>query len=377
MAATALSVSPAAAQSVTLPPSGDNQKAAVIQNIGLVEVRIDYSSPDVHASDGSDRAGKIWGQLVPWGMADLGFGNGKPSPWRAGANENTVFTVSHDVWVQDEKLPAGRYGLHMIPGEKDWTIIFSRNSSSWGSFFYEESEDALRVTTKAETSPYREWLSYEFTDRQPDRATVALAWENLRIPFTITVPNMVDLYVARISDDLRGPIGFNWQGWSSAAQYCVQYCGENQKYMEQALVWAQAAIDRPFVGEANFTTLSTKAQVLQALGRDAESIDTIRTAAKLPSATAGQVHNAARQLQMQGKTAEAVELFKLNAERFGADTWPVTVGMARAYSAAGDFKKALEYAKKARAQAPDPLNQGNLDTIIKLLESGKDFNSTN
>jgi tetratricopeptide (TPR) repeat protein len=147
--------------------------------------------------------------------------------------------------------------------------------------------------------------------------------------------------------------------------------------MEQALAWAQAAIDRPFVGEANFTTLSTKAQVLQTLGRDAESIDTIRTAAKLPSATAGQIHNAARQLQMQGKTAAAVELFKLNAERFGADTWPVTVGMARAYSAAGDFKKALEYAKKARAQAPDPLNQGNLDTIIKLLESGKDFNSTN
>ena len=80
---------------------------------------------------------------------------------------------------------------------------------------------------------------------------------------------------------------------------------------------------------------------------------------------------------MQGKTAEAMELFKLNAERFGADTWPVTVGMARVYSASGDYKKALEYAKKARAQAPDPLNQGNLDNIIKLLESGKDFNVTN
>jgi tetratricopeptide (TPR) repeat protein len=377
LVATLLGASSASAQTVTLPPSGDNQKAAVIQNIGLVEIRIDYSSPDVHAPDGSDRTGEIWGQLVPWGLADLGFGNGKPSPWRAGANENTVFTVSHDVWVQDKKLPAGRYGLHMIPGEAEWTIIFSKNSSSWGSFFYEESEDALRVTAKPEQAPYREWLTYDFTDRETDRATVALEWENLRVPFTISVPNLVDLYVARIADDLRGSTGFDWQAWSSAAQYCVQYCRDNEGYMKQALVWAQAAIDRPFVGEENFTTLTTKAQVLSALGRDAESIDTVRTAAKLPAATAGQIHNAARQLQMQGKSAEAIELFKLNAERFGADTWPVTVGMARAYSASGDYKKALEYAKKARAQAPDPLNQSNLDIIIKLLESGKDFNVTN
>ena len=377
LAAGAFFVAAAGAQTVTLPPSGDNQKAAVIQNIGLVEVRIDYSSPDVHAPDGSDRTGKVWGQLVPWGMADLGFGNGKPSPWRAGANENTVFTVSHDVWVQDKKLPAGRYGLHMIPGEQEWTIVFSKNSSSWGSFFYEESEDALRVTTKAEQAPYREWLTYDFVDRQPDSATVALEWENLRVPFTITVPNLVDLYVARIADDLRGPIGFNWQGWSSAAQYCVQYCRDYEQHMEQALVWAQAAIDRPFVGEANYTTLSTKAQILTALGRDPEALDTIRTAVKLPSTTVGQIHNAARQLQLGGKTAEAMELFKLNAERFGADTWPVTVGMARVHSASGDYGKALEYAKKARAQAPDPLNQGNLDAIIKLLESGKDFNTTN
>src|SRR5688572_7602843 len=160
--AAGLLASAAGAQSVTVPPSGDNQKSAGIQSTGLAEARIDYSSPDVHGPDGTDRTGKIWGELVPWGMSNLGFGTAAESPWRAGANENTVFTVSHDVWVQDKKLPAGRYGLHMIPGEQEWTIIFSKNSSSWGSFFYDQKEDALRVTTKAETAPFREWLTYEF-----------------------------------------------------------------------------------------------------------------------------------------------------------------------------------------------------------------------
>jgi tetratricopeptide (TPR) repeat protein len=366
----------ASAQVVTLPPSGGNQKAAVIQDIGLVEVRIDYSSPDVHGPNGEDRTGKIWGQLVPWGLADLGFGNGKPSPWRAGANENTVFTVSHDVTVQDQPLPAGRYGLHMIPGEQEWTIVFSKNSSSWGSFFYDESEDALRVTTRPEKAEYREWLAYDFIDRDPDQATVALHWENLRVPFTIKVPNLVDLYVANLRNELRSTAGFSWQGFDQAAQYCLANCRDRKEYLEQALQWIETASTPP-LGEANFTTLSTRAQVLHALGRDAESMETLKTAVMLPAATAQQIHSAARQLQIQGLTPQAIQLFKLNAERFGADNWPLTVGLARAYSAEGDYKRALEYAKKARAQAPDPLNQGNLDTIIELLEGGKDFNVTN
>jgi hypothetical protein len=367
----------AAAQSVTLPPSGGNQKASVIQYIGLVEVRIDYSSPDVTGPNGEDRTGKIWGQLVPWGLVDLGFGNGNPGPWRAGANENTVFTVSHDVLVQDQPLPAGRYGLHMIPGEEEWTIIFSRNSSSWGSFFYDEKEDALRVSTRPEKAEFREWLTYDFLDRDPEQATVALHWENLRVPFTIEVPNSVDLYVASLRDELRGQAGFTWQGWDAAAQYCLQSCGERKEYLEEALTWAEAATSRPFVGEANFQTLSTKAQILSALGRDDESLATMKLAVEHPAATPQQIHQTARQLQAQGRTAQAIELYKRNAERFGDDTWPITVGLARAYSAEGEYAKALEYAKKARAQAPDPLNQGNLDTIIELLESGKDFNVTN
>lgn len=71
---------------------------------------------------------------------------GRKGPWRAGSNENTVFDVSHPVLVQGKPLPAGRYGLHMLAGPTEWTLIFSKNSTSWGSFSYDEKEDQLRVT---------------------------------------------------------------------------------------------------------------------------------------------------------------------------------------------------------------------------------------
>jgi hypothetical protein len=114
-------------QTITLPPSGNNQRNTTTMTIGLVKASIDYSSPAVHGPNGKDRRGHIWGELVPYGMVDLGFNFGKLSPWRAGANENTVFTVSEDVQVDGKKLPAGSYGVHMIPGKEEWTIVLSKN----------------------------------------------------------------------------------------------------------------------------------------------------------------------------------------------------------------------------------------------------------
>src|SRR5687767_8860061 len=172
----------ATAQSISTPPSGDNQKSSVSQNIGLVKVTIDYNSPDVHSPTGEDRRGKIWGQLVHYGMKDEDFGTCTECPWRAGSNENTVFTVSHDVKVEGQPLKAGRYGLFMIPAkDADWTLIFSNNSTSWGHYFYNAAEDALRVKVKPSKAEYNEWLTYEFTDRKADRATVALKWEDLQV----------------------------------------------------------------------------------------------------------------------------------------------------------------------------------------------------
>ena len=359
-----------AAQTITLPPNGDNQRSEVIQYIGLVRTSIEYNSPDVHAPNGDDRRGKIWGTLVPWGIHDLGFNNAK-GPWRAGANENTVFSVSHDVKIEGKPLAAGRYGLHMLAGETEWTIIFSKNSTSWGSFTYNQAEDALRVTVKPVKAPYREWLTYDFIDRKPDRATVALVWEELSVPFTISVDNISTLYVDNIRRELRGSPGFNWQQWNQAAQYCLQ----SNTNLNEALTWAENAIALPGVGQANFVTLATKAQILNKLSRTSEADTVMATAIDLPNALPIQIHQYGRQLLNDGKAKEALTVFQKNAKRFG-DAWPVHVGLARGFSAVGDYKTALKHAEIALTQAPDEINKKSLEAAVIRLKEGKDMNST-
>jgi tetratricopeptide (TPR) repeat protein len=360
----------ASAQSLTLPPSGDNQRSEVVQQIGIVRASIEYSSPDVHGPNGEDRRGKIWGALVPYGIHDLGFNNRK-GPWRAGANENTVFTVSHPVKVDGQPLPAGRYGLHMLAGEREWTVIFSKNSTSWGSFSYDPAEDALRVTVTPEKAPYREWLTYDFVDRKSDRSTAALMWEELRVPFTIKVDDMPALYIENIRRELRNMQGFRWQEWNNAAQYCLQ----QNRNLDEALTWADNAIALPGVGQANFSTYSTKAQILEKLSRKAEAATVMAKAMDLPNALPVEIHMYGRRLQIEGKNRDAMEVFRKNAKRFG-DAWPIHVGLARAYSADGDYKTALKHAEIALTQAPDPLNKKNLEDAVARLKQGQDMNAT-
>jgi hypothetical protein len=360
----------AAAQSITLPPSGENQKSSVSQNIGLVKITIDYSSPDVHAPNGDDRRGKIFGtDVVHYGLRDLGYGTCKQCPWRAGSNENTVFTTSHDVKIEGQPLPAGRYGLFMIASPEEWTVVFSKNSSSWGSYYYDQSEDALRVKVKPAKNEYREWLTYEFTDRRADKATVALMWEDLKIPFTISVDNPVDLYLAQIRNDLRTNMGFQWQNWNAAARYALQ-----NKRPELAMEFAQVAVSRPFVSQENYQTLTTLADAQEAAGKTADAKVTREKALNHPTASAANLHQYARGLLQKGEKQEALRIWELNAKRFGS-AWPVNVGLARGYSAVGRYKDALKYAKLALAQAPDEINRKTLEDAVKKLEAGKDMNS--
>ncbi|HEX7830361.1 MAG TPA: DUF2911 domain-containing protein [Thermoanaerobaculia bacterium] len=366
--ATLLAV-PALAQLRGMPPDGDNQRSTVSQNIGVVKVSIEYSSPDVHGPNGEDRRGKIWGELVPWGTADLGFGTCKECPWRAGANYNTIFTTSHDVTVQGQKLPAGTYGLHMIPAkDADWTIIFSKNATSWGSFYYDAKDDALRVTTKPSKSEYHEWLTYEFTDRQPDKATVALKWEELQVPFTIAVNDIASVHIDAIRADLRNDTGFSWTNWVNAAQYALRV-----NRPKDALEFAEGAVNRRFIGQENFQTLNTLATAQEAAGLTAESKATREKAMNHPTASATDLHAYGRQLLGQGKKEEALKIWELNAKRH-PNMWPVNVGLARGYSANGRYKDALKYAKLALAQAPDEVNKKNLEAGIKKLEAGTDMN---
>ncbi len=355
---------------LTLPPSGENPQASVTQAIGPVRVTVDYSSPRVVRGK-NDRRGKIWGELVPWGMSDLGFNGCASCPWRAGANENTTFTVTRAVKVQGQPLAAGTYGLHMIPGQDEWTVIFSKDASNWGSFWYDPKDDALRVKTKADKSEYHEWLTYEFTEREPAKATLALKWEELQVPLSISVDNVNELWVDGLRTELRGSAGFNWQNWQQAANFCAQ----NNVALAEGLKWAERAVSDPTWsgGQENFTTLATLSRLQALNGKMEESAKTFDRALNDPSAQPVQIHMAARQLIASGDKERAMRVFQFNAKRF-PNRWPVHVGLMRGYAAMGDRKKALTEAKLAVAQSPDAANRKNLEGLIKQLEEGKDIN---
>lgn len=154
--------------------------ASVSQRLGAdTDITITYSRPGV-------KGRVIWGDLVPYGMAPGNdYSNGKPFPWRAGANENTTIEFNHDLLIEGQRLAAGKYGLHMIPTRTTWTIIFSNRNADWGSFSYDQSADALRVTVTPVAAPDQEWLMYGFDDLAGTSATLYLRWEKLKVPIKI------------------------------------------------------------------------------------------------------------------------------------------------------------------------------------------------
>ncbi len=358
-------------QGLSLPPSGDNQRCTVTQHIGtLVTVTVDYSSPNVTGPSGEDRNGKIWGQLVPYGMTDLGFGLRTPAPWRAGANECTTISFSHDVLIEGKPLKAGKYGLFlMLDQTGPWTWIFSNNNTAWGAFYYQEKDDALRVQVQPQDHAHTEWLTYNFTDREPSEATLELQWEQKTIPMHIAVSNMNDLYVAQISRELENYQGFDADNYAAAANFLLK---ENYK-LDKALEWATVATDSPFTGEKNFKNITTKASVLLKMGKKDEALTTFASAMDLSDASSFDVHALGRNLIGQGEKEAALKVFQMNYDRYKG-AWPTNVGMMRGLSAVGRYDEAMTYAQAALAQAPDDVNKKNLNNMIEKLKSKQDVN---
>jgi tetratricopeptide (TPR) repeat protein len=339
----------AMAQTLSQPPSGGNQKSEVVQYIGPAKVTITYSSPDVHSPTGDDRKGHIWGELVPYGFFDQGFGT-KTAPWRAGANQNTTITFSDNVKVEGKELKAGTYGLFIVTDKSGpWTWIFSNNATSWGSFFYNPAEDALRVTATPQDAPYTEWLTYGFEERLPASTTAYLQWENKRLPLKIELPNANDIYVSLMRNELRSTPGFDYRNFSNAAVFCAQ----NKINLEEALTWADQAMSPTIGGQEDFTTLQAKSQVLTAMNKDAESDAVMDKAIKLPTATVLAIHQYGRSLLTAGKKDKAMEVFKYNATKHPEEKFTPNVGLARGYTALGDKKNAIKYWELAIKNLPD------------------------
>lgn len=353
LALVVLTAGAAFSQGITLPPSGGNQKSSVTQWIGPVSVTINYSSPNVTGPNGEDRKGKIWGEVVHFGLVDQGFGSSKAAPYRAGANENTTIAFSHDVKINGQDLKAGTYGLFLI-AEKEgpYTWIFSKNYESWGSYFYDPKEDALRAQTTPVTSEYTEYLTFGFDTRELTTATAYMQWENKRVPLKIDVPNANELYVNIIRNELRNFDGFDYRNVQNAVNFCVQ----NKINLEEALTWADYAISSP-VGIEDFGSLRTKANVLNALNRESEAEAVMQKAMNHPTADVGSIHQYARQLLQAGKKEKALEVFKLNRQRHPDDKFTTYVGLARGYTAMGDNKNAIKNWEIAIKNLPENQKQ--------------------
>jgi hypothetical protein len=347
---------------LTTSPSGGNKKAKVAEQIGLTKVEINYDRPGVKG-----REGKIWGQLIPVGFTDPGFGSSHAAPWRAGANENTTFEFSTDVKIEGQSLPAGKYGFFIAYDPNECTLIFSKNATSWGQFYYDDKEDVLRVKVKpVPLDKNVEWLKYEFMNETENKATVGLQWEKLMIPFTIEV-DYIKAQLESFRRELRSDKGFAWEGWDQAAQWCVQ----QNVNLDQALQWSDSATGNTFGGDRSFTAWSTKAQVLNKLGRAAEADAVMKKA--LPLGSMLEIHQYGRQLLSSKNNKEALEVFKTNFAK-NPNQFTTLMGLTRGYSANSDFKTALKYANMALPLAPNQQNKTNVQSMIDKLKAGKDVN---
>jgi hypothetical protein len=342
------------------PPSGENKKATTAERIGITDVTIHYDRPGVKG-----REGKIYGTgVVNTGYQDLSqYGTCKAAPWRAGANENTTIEFSTPVKIEGKDLPAGKYGFFIAFGLTECTLIFSKENKSWGSYFYDESMDVLRVKVKpVALDKSVEWLKYDFINETGSSATVALEWEKLMIPFKVEV-DLVKTELADFREELKGDKGFSWEAYLQASLFCLQ----NNTNLEQGLSWINVATQ----ASPNFPTLSTKAMLLEKMGRQTQSDSIMKKA--LPYATMIELHQYGRRLLTLKKNAEALNVFKMNATK-NPNQFTTYMGLARGYSATGDFKKALANVQASLPLAPDPENKKVVEAMIPKLKEGKDIN---
>jgi hypothetical protein len=322
-----------------------SQAAEAKQRIALTDITIKYHRPLVNGR-------KIWGGLVPYGKV-----------WRAGANENTTIEFSDPVSVEGKPLAKGVYGLHMIPNPDSWTVIFSKTNTGWGSYSYDQKEDALRVDVKPKPlAQQEEALEFEFEDLKPTSTAVTLKWEKLGVPFTVSV-NDAEETLANIRAQLKGRGQFTWQSLDEGAQFCLT----RKINLDEALRWADASIQN----EERFENLSTKADILKALNRPDEAKTVWNQA--LGKAAAPQLYSYGRQLQNQKKGSEAMEIFKEVAKRFPQGVYGY-LAQARIKSSAGDFAGATSDAKQAQAAAPTDAQKQSIQALISRLDAKQDIN---
>jgi tetratricopeptide (TPR) repeat protein len=359
-----ISISYISNSQLTTARNGGNLKASVSEQIGLADIKVIYNRPGVKG-----REGKIFGtSIAHFGFIDQGFGSSKATPWRTGANECTQISVSKDVMIEGKSLPAGTYGLFMALGENEVIVIFSKNSTAYGSFSYQEAEDVLRVNVVPQKNqPFVERLKFEFSNQTYLSAELALLWEHWRIPMNISV-DLVKQELASFREELRTVKGFSSNAYMQASQYCL----DNNVNLDEGLLWTELAITQNILDDNKFRPLALRSQFLQKLGKVDEAKEMINKAVKIGNVY--EVNSVAWSLKVDEKYSEALAIFKFNEKKFPTSYLP-KVGMAKVLSAMGKYKEALKFAKLAQTLVPENATEkANIAEIIKKLTEGKDVN---
>lgn len=312
--------------------------ASATQVVGLTEMTVKWNRPAINGR-------KVWGGLVPYDQV-----------WRAGANENTTVSFSTPVTVNGTALAAGTYGLHIIPTTGNWTVIFSRESGAWGSFSYDQNEDAARVSVRPQSADFQERLGFSFDDPTRDSVVLAMRWEKVRLPVEIRIDlarTVLDDYRAQ----LRGLPRFGWQGWNQAADFAAQ----NNIDLDDAMAW----VDRSIGMNRNFTNLRTKALVLEKKGNAAEAARLRADAFAI--ATEAELNAYGYNLMAQQKIDEAIAIFERNVKAH-PQSWNVYDSLAEAYGIKGDRKKAIELYTRALNLTSDPTQKTRITNTIEQLK---------
>lgn len=258
--ALALSAPALRAQEIRLPQPSPAAKVGLA--VGITDVEITYHRPGVKGRG-------IWGGLVPYGEV-----------WRLGANNATTISFSTPVKVEGHDVPAGKYALFAIPGKDKWTLVLNKKAEQWGAYFYKQEEDVLRFDVKPQAGPpteKTEWMSFSITPASESSATVEMAWESLRVPFTVS---------ADADRMVWSGIDAALAGKPNAEAYLtgVHYALEKNTRLDDAMTWA----DKALALEENFWGHEYKAKLLQKKGQVEEAVRHLDKAMELAKGKAPQ-----------------------------------------------------------------------------------------
>jgi hypothetical protein len=338
---------PAVAQVTT--PRTPSPAATLTQTIGISTITVKHSRPKVNGRE-------VWGKLVPYGWNVQPFGLRNSAPWRAGANENTTIEFSHDAKVEGQTVPAGSYGLFFVINADDTgEVVLSKESRSWGSFFYDPKQDQLRAKIQVRSTAPTELLTFDVVNITKTSGELVLNWEKKQFPVKVEF-DVDNIVMANAEQELKGPVGFTPQGFQSAANYALT----NNVNNEQALKW----IDQAIAQNKSFTTMRIKAGLLGQAGKKAEADKMMADAMVI--ATEPEINNYGYQVLQRGDHAKAIEILAINTTKYprSANAWD---SLGEACAAKGDKEAAIKHFKKALTLNPTENVRANSEKFLKDL----------